>query len=164
MKPVSFSVPQRAVHWLTAILVLYQLLFPGSIERVVDLLDDGKAPSASQSTSATIHIVIGFSILGLTILRLILRFVQGVPPTPAAEPPVFRLLSKIGHGLLYAILIIMPLAGISKYYFGNDFAGDLHGGILKLLLWALVVVHVAAVLVHKFYWKTDVLERMTRGA
>jgi cytochrome b561 len=163
MKPLAFSIPQRIIHWLTAALVLFQLLLPGEIERVADLFDDGKTPSSSQLTSATIHIVIGFTILGLTVLRLILRFVQGVPAEPVEEPAIFRLLSQIAHGLFYLVLLAMPVLGISKYYFGNDFNGTLHGGPVKLVLWVLIIGHVAAVLVHKFYWKTNVLERMTRG-
>jgi cytochrome b561 len=31
------------------------------------------------------------------------------------------------------------------------------------MLLALIAVHVSAVFVHQFYWKTDVLRRMTRG-
>lgn len=163
MTQFTYSIPQRILHWLTALLVFFNLLFPGRIERVADLLDGGKTPSADEWTSASLHIYTGFAILGLTVLRLILRVVQGAPAAPAEEPPIFRLLSKIGHGLLYALLIVMPVLGISKFYFGNDFNGFLHGGPLKLLLWALIVVHIAAVFVHKFYWKTNVLERMTRG-
>ncbi len=163
MKPVVFSIPQRIIHWLTAALVLFQLLLPGAIEHAVDAIADGKVPTASDATSANIHIYIGFAILGLTVLRLVLRFVQGVPEEPAEEPAIFRLLSKIAHGLLYLLLIAMPVLGISKYYFGNDFSGFLHGGPVKLALWVLLAGHVLAVLVHKFYWKTNVLERMTRG-
>lgn len=163
MKPLVYSMSQRIIHWLTALLILFNLLFPGQIERVADLYDAGQTPSPDAWTSATIHIATGFTILGLTVLRLILRLVQGAPEAPVAEPAIFRLLSKIAHGLLYLLLIAMPLTGISKYFWGVDFNGFLHGGPLKLLLWVLLIGHVAAVLVHKFYWRTNVLERMTRG-
>ena len=58
----------------------------------------------------------------------------------------------------------MPVLGIAKYYFAVDAAGYLHAGPVKLLLWALIGLHVAAVLVHHFYWKTNVLARMTKGS
>jgi cytochrome b561 len=163
MKPLVFSIPQRIVHWLTAALVLFQLLLPGEIEHAADAFDEGKTPAPGDLTSANIHVYIGFAILALTAIRLILRVTQGVPNEPAEEPAIFRLASKVAHGLLYLLLVAMPILGISKYYLGSDFSGFLHGGPLKLLLWILIVGHVAAVFVHKFYWKTNVLERMTRG-
>lgn len=163
MKPLVFSIPQRSVHWLTALLVFYNLLSPGQIERVADLLGGGKQPSASEWSSANLHIYIGFAILALTALRLVLRFVQGAPDAPPAEPPLFQFGAKAAHVLLYALLLAMPLSGIAKFYLGIDFAGFVHGGPMKLLLWVLVVGHVLGALAHKFYWKTNVLERMTRG-
>jgi cytochrome b561 len=163
MNPTVYSIPQRVLHWLTALLILYSLLWPGQIERVADLVGGGKTPTADEWSSANLHIYIGFAIIGLTVLRLILRVVQGAPAAPAAEPPFFRLVAKAAHGLLYVLLFAMPLAGIAKFYLGVDLAGFIHGGPMKLLLWILIAGHVLGVLVHKFYWKTDVLERMTRG-
>lgn len=163
MKPIVFSIPQRLLHWLTAALISFNLLFPGQIEHVADLVDTGKIPTSPEWTSATIHIVTGFTILGLTVLRLVLRLVQGTPEAPAEEPAIFKFLSKAAHGLIYLLLIAMPITGISKFYFGVDFNGFLHSGPLKVVLWVLVIGHVVAVLVHKFYWKTNLLERMTRG-
>jgi cytochrome b561 len=163
MKPLVYSIPQRILHWTTAALVLYNLLLPGEIEEVADLLDEAKVPSAEQWFTANIHVYIGFAVLGLTVLRIILRLVQGAPEPPASEPPALRKVAAATHGLLYLVLLAMPLAGITKFYLGVDAAGFVHGGPLKLLLWILIGLHVAGALVHKFYWKTDVLERMTSG-
>lgn len=163
MKPIVYSIPQRALHWITAALILYSLLLPGQIERVVDLLGGGKEPTPSEWTSASIHIYIGLTVFGLTVLRIILRLVQGAPATPASEPAPLRILAAVTHGLLYLLLLAMPAAGIAKYYFGVGAAGFIHGGPMKLALWILVILHIAGALVHKFYWKTDVLERMTSG-
>lgn len=163
MKPLVYSVPQRALHWITTALILYSLLLPGQIERVVDLLGGGKSPTAEEWTSANIHIYIGFTVLGLTLLRIILRLVQGAPAAPASEPALLRRLAAATHGALYLLLLAMPAAGIAKFYFGVGIAGFLHGGPMKLALWILVGLHVAGALVHKFYWKTDVVERMTSG-
>ena len=163
MKPLVYSIPQRALHWLTAALILYSLLLPGEIEHVVDALEDGKTPTAEQWTSADNHVYIGLAVLGLTILRLVLRRVQGAPATPASEPAPFRLAATATHGGLYLLLLAMPAAGIAKYYFDVDIAGFIHGGPMKLALWILVGLHVVGALVHKFYWKTDVMDRMTSG-
>jgi len=159
----SYSVAQRALHWLTVILVFFNLLLPGSIEHVADTFDDGKIPGAGDMFSANLHIYSGFAILAFTVLRLILRMVQGAPGQPAGEPDFFHLLGKLSHVVFYAVLIVMPALGIAKYFFAVDAAGDLHGGPVKLLLWALIGAHVAAVLVHQLWWKTNVLARMTKG-
>ena len=159
----GYTIVQRSLHWATVLLVFFNLLLPGNIEEVVDLLDEGKVPSASEMFPANIHIYAGIAILCLTLLRLAFRVVQGAPAAPAGEPAAFHLAGKISHGLFYAVLLLMPLLGIAKYYFGIDAAGDLHGGPMKVLLWALIGMHVAAVGVHQFYWKTNALARMTRG-
>lgn len=159
----GYSLAQKALHWLTVILVLFNLLLPGSIERVVDLLGGGKTPTASETLSANLHIYSGIAILVFTVLRLMLRFIQGAPGQPDGEPDIFHLLAKLSHAVFYAVLILMPALGIAKYYFDIDAAGDLHGGLVKLFLWALIALHVAAVLVHQFWWKTNLLARMTTG-
>jgi len=161
---IRYSIAQRVMHWLTVVLVFFNLLLPGRIERVADLFDDGKLPGPGDMFSANLHIYSGCAILALTVLRLVLRLVQGAPGQPVGEPDVFHFIGKISHAIFYAVLIIMPALGIAKYFFGIDAAGDLHGGPVKLLLWALVGLHVVAVLVHQFYWKTNILARMTNGS
>ncbi|MDB5550702.1 MAG: cytochrome [Rhizobium sp.] len=160
---LNYSLIQRILHWLTVVLVFFNLLLPGSIERVTDLLGDGKVPSLPEWTSATLHITSGITILVFTLLRLVLRFVQGVPNAPAGEPASFQALSKIAHGLFYLVLLAMPLSGLAKFYLGVGAAGFIHGGPLKLVLWILIAAHIAAALVHQFYWRTNLLARMTSG-
>jgi cytochrome b561 len=143
--------------------VFFNLILPGDIEKVADLLDAKGTPSPEQLTSANLHIYAGFAILALTILRLILRLVRGAPDSPPEEPMIFKLLAKATHATLYLVLLAMPLAGIAKFYFHIDAAGFVHGGPLKLLLWLLIAGHIAGVFVHQFYWKTNILDRMTRG-
>jgi cytochrome b561 len=163
MKPLVYSVPQRVLHWLTVALIFFNLLLPGEIERVADLLGGGKVPTPSEWTSANLHIYSGFAVIGLTLLRLILRYVQGAPTPPASEPAPLRLVAAVTHGALYLLLLAMPAAGIAKFYLGVGVAGFIHGGPMKLALWILIILHVAGALVHKFFWKTDVMERMTSG-
>ena len=162
--PRNYSIAQRLMHWLTVLLVFFNLLLPGSIEHVADTFDDGKIPSPGDMLSANLHIYSGFAILAFTLLRLLLRFTQGAPGQPVGEPDLFHVVGKISHAVFYAVLLAMPLLGIAKYFFGIDQAADLHAGPVKLLLWALIGLHVGAVLVHQFYWKTNVLARMTKGA
>ncbi len=99
----------------------------------------------------------------MTIIRLGLRFVQGVPPEAADEPAIFRLAARLVHASLYLLLLALPVSGTAAYYLGVDAAGSLHADVLKLILWIVIAAHVLGALAHQFYWKTDVLRRMTVG-
>lgn len=74
-----------------------------------------------------------------------------------------RTASRVAHWTFYLLFLLVPLSGIAAYYGGMNIAGDIHGGPLKLLMWVLILTHVAAVVVHQFHWKTSVLKRMTSG-
>lgn len=88
---------------------------------------------------------------------------QGVPPEAADEPAIFRLAARLAHASLYLLLLALPASGIAVYYLGVEALGALHADVLKLILWIVIVAHVFGALVHQFYWKTDVLRRMTMG-
>lgn len=146
-----------------ALLILFNLLFTDGMEQWNRLVRRGETVTPDDVAAANIHAYVGIAILVLAAVRLGLRFVQGVPAASEVEPPLLRLLAHITHGLLYALLFAMPLAGIGAYYFGNTAAGFVHADVLKILLWALLGAHVAGALVHQLIWKTNVLARMTRG-
>ncbi|MGM4912184.1 cytochrome b [Rhizobium sp. 768_B6_N1_8] len=159
----GYSLSQRFLHWATVLLVLFNLLFPDGMNAWYRLIRHGGTPSPEQIASANIHAYVGIAILLMTILRLGLRFVQGVPPEAADEPAIFRLAARLAHASLYLLLLALPASGIAVYYLGVEALGALHADVLKLILWIVIVAHVFGALVHQFYWKTDVLRRMTMG-
>lgn len=161
--PTSYSILQKALHWTMALLILFNLIFSDAMEEATEAYERGEVPSPEDLSSANIHAYVGIAVLCLGLIRLVVRLMRGAPEAPAEEPPILRLASKIAHGAFYALFFLLPLSGIGKYYFGNETAGFVHGGPLKLLMWILIVVHIAAVLVHQFYWKTNVAQRMTKG-
>ncbi len=156
----GYSIPQKALHWMMALLILFNLIFSDGMEHWNRLMRRGEPITPDDISSANIHAYVGIAVLVLCLVRLCLRLVQGVPEAPADEPPIARLVAKVTHWAFYAIFLAMPLSGIGKYYFGNDIAGELHGGPIKLLLWALIVLHILGVLVHQFFWRTNLLRRM----
>ena len=158
-----YSIPQRALHWATVILVLFNLIIHEPMVEAADLFAAGKVPSADQVLWANFHAYSGFVILALTLIRIVLRLVQGAPEVPSSEPAPFQLAAKVTHGLFYLLLLAMPISGSVAYYLGVEAAGEVHGGPMKLVMWLLILLHVGAVLVHQFYWKTNVLARMTHG-
>ena len=163
MKPLNYSIPQRVLHWGMALLILFNLLFTEGMETWNRAVRKGEAITPEMISSANIHAYVGIAILILVVIRLGLRFVQGVPDLPSEEPPVLKLIATATHALLYLLMIALPLTGIGKYYFGQTLAGDIHADVLKVILWIFIVLHVAGALVQKFYFKTDVLDRMTKG-
>lgn len=163
LTPVSFSLAQRVVHWGTALLVFFNLLFAEGMEEWNRAIRRTGSATAEQVASANIHAYVGIAILILVGLRLILRFTSGVPTVPPEEPALFRLGAKLAHVALYVLLIALPLTGIGAYYLGNSQAGEVHAEVLKTLLWIVIAAHVLGALMHQFYWKTNVLRRMTVG-
>jgi cytochrome b561 len=161
--PSSFSVAQRVLHWLTAALVLFNLLLPDGMNAWKHAIRQTGSATPDQVSSANVHAYVGIAILILVAARLLLRFTTGVPSSPSQEPMIFRIAAKLAHLALYLLLIAMPLTGIAAYYFGYAQAGDIHADVLKVILWGLIGAHILGALVHQFYWKTNVLRRMTIG-
>lgn len=161
--PTTFSLPQRVLHWAMFALIVFNLLFSDGMSHWNRLVSRGEVVTAADVTSANIHAYVGIVILMLALVRVMLRLVQGAPAEPEQEPPLLQFLARIGHLAFYALFFLMPLSGIARYYFGVELAGTVHAGPLKALLWTLIVVHVAAVAAHQFYWKTNILKRMTSG-
>jgi cytochrome b561 len=160
---MSYSLSQRFLHWAVALLIFFNLLFPDGMNIWHRLMRRGQVPTPEQISSANIHAYVGIAILLLAVLRLGLRFTKGVPDEVAQEPAIFRLAARLAHAGLYILIFAMPLSGIAAYYFGIDPAGSFHADVLKIILWALIAAHVAGALVHQFYWKSNVLRRMTLG-
>jgi cytochrome b561 len=160
---MSYSLSQRFLHWAVALLIFFNLLFPDGMNIWHRLMRRGQVPTPEQISSANIHAYVGIAILLLAVLRLGLRFTKGVPDEIAQEPAIFRLAARLAHAGLYILIFAMPLSGIAAYYFGINPAGSFHADVLKIILWALIAAHVAGALVHQFYWKSNVLRRMTLG-
>ncbi|PDS42704.1 cytochrome B [Rhizobium anhuiense] len=159
----GYSLSQRFLHWAVALLIFFNLLFPDGMNIWHRLIRRGQVPTPEQISSANIHAYVGIAILLLAVLRLGLRFTKGVPAEVAEEPAIFRLAARLAHAGLYILIFAMPLSGIAAYYFGIAPAGSFHADIMKIILWALIAAHVAGALVHQFYWKSNVLRRMTLG-
>lgn len=159
----SYSMPQRLLHWLVALLVFFNLLFPDGMNAWHHLVRKGQVPSPADIASANIHAYVGITILLLAIVRLVVRFFSDAPAEPDGQPAFLHQIARVTHLLLYALLFAMPVSGITAYYLGVDPVGSVHGGPLKMVLWVVVVLHIVGALVQHFYFKSNVLRRMTIG-
>lgn len=179
--PVNFSVAQRAAHWLTVLFIAWQFIVPASgafekamavraaAKKAAEVTAQGGTPDPVPQLDALTglmlqsHFIVGGLIILLTLYRLFLRFTQGAPAAPESEPKALQLVAKVTHGLLYVVLFAMPLSGIGFRYLGLDFLHFPHEGPIKALMIVLIALHIVGALAHQFYFKTDVMARMTRG-
>ena len=156
-------------HWSTTVLIFWQLL------KFTDRISDGKHWIGQ--TLVPWHVSIGVLLLILVVLRLMWVASQR-HQRPVHEPTTAKLVIA-GHGLLYACMLLLPLAGIMIMIgggygltaFGFDiFAegekvawaatlGQLHAP-LAWMLTALIIVHTAMALYHHYIKKDNTLKRM----
>jgi cytochrome b561 len=123
----------------------------------------------------------GVTALLLVLVRLVWRSAHRPPELPAMMPRLMRLAAHTGHGMLYLLMIAIPLSGwlmssakgVQTVYFGvlplpdlldkNKELGDLLREVhewLSYLLAAVVAGHVAAALKHHIVDKDGILLRM----
>jgi len=106
----TFTLLQRILHWLMAIMVL-TMLFIG-IGMVSTLRPRSLTP-------ISIHRAFGIAILVIALFRIGVRMRRGAPPVPADLPWWQAAAAKGSHILVYGLLIVMPLVGWSMLAAGG---------------------------------------------
>ncbi|MCU6619096.1 cytochrome b [Achromobacter sp. 77] len=172
--PATFSLFARVLHWSMAAGIL-AMLFIGV----------GMVASVSERHQwlVQIHKPLGLALLALVCIRLARRVFMGAPALPADLPAWQRHAALASHVLLYALMFAMPLIGWAMLSAGGypvvaagwqlppiaraDAAlfSWLRGAhrYLAFLLFATVLLHLAAALFHGWVRRDGVLESMTRG-
>lgn len=172
--PRHFNLTARVLHWSMALMILV-MLFVG-IGMVTSL--------SLRPTLISLHQPLGIAILLLVIVRLTNRLRHRTPPLPADLPLVQVFAAKASHWLLYALMFAMPLVGWSMLSAGGYpvtmFSGFALPAIaphnatvyavlrsahtwLALLLFATVLMHLAAALFHAWVRRDDLFASMARG-
>ena len=93
--------------------------------------------------------------------RLSIRARRGAPAM-VGDSAAQRALAKVAHVGLYALMILMPLSGSMAWFGGVDLAAQGHN-VLKIVLLALVALHVLGALYHQFVLKDGLINRMRRA-
>ena len=169
----SYGIIAQTLHWLVAVLVFAQF--------ALGLYAADLPLSLARLQWLSRHKSLGLAILALVLLRLAWRWISRAPPPAPSLPQWQRRLAAATHGLLYALLVLVPLAGwmhasaagLSASWFGLFPVPDLlpkqpqWAGPLKLvhqagaaLLALLILVHILGVLRHALLLRDDVLQRM----
>ena len=171
MKPEAFHPLVRLLHWLMAVLIV-AMLFIG-VSMVSDL-------SLRHPVLLSLHKATGLALLVLVVLRIGLRLALPHPPLPRDLPPLQRFAAGASHVLLYGLMLAMPLLGWAMLSAGgyprplqlpaiaphnlqlyavlrqaHDWAG--------YLLFATILVHLGAALMHALVRRDGVLRSMWPG-
>ena len=157
--PTGYSRLQIALHWGAALLIVQQYLFKDAIAAAWDAAAKGVETAFNPLVLA--HVAGGAMVLIFALWRLTLRARRGVPPAIEASK-VQGILARITHVGLYALMILMPLSGSMAWFGGVDLAAQGHN-VLKIVLLALVALHVLGALYHQFVLKDGLINRMRRA-
>jgi cytochrome b561 len=174
--PLHYSTPAIALHWLVALLIF--VAFPLGVYMHELPLSPDKLRLYSY------HKWIGVTVFLLVAIRLGWRLTHTPPALPDNMAAWQRRASAVAHGLLYALMVVIPLSGwlmssakgFQTVWFGvlplpdlvdkNRELGDLLATVhqaLNFTLLALVILHVGAALKHHFIERRPFLQRMGLG-
>jgi cytochrome b561 len=165
----------RTFHWLTVLLV--------AAEYTVGWTMPDIRSGTKLSTSIDLHLALGSALLIVVALRVGWRLTH--QPPPAALPVWQQRFSRVTHVALYAILILMPLAGWASASarewpvraFGllplpalvalnaeiGFELGDVHALVMDWVLPTLLALHIGAAMYHRFVKCDSILSRMLPG-
>lgn len=166
-----FPAVSRALHWLMAVLVL-AMLFIG-VAMVGSLAD--------YPTLVAIHKPLGIALFVLVAIRLVNRRLNPPPPLPEAMPHWQRVAAHASHVVLYALMVALPLVGWAMLS-AADYPIVLIGSLqlppilphdaalhallrtlhtaLAFLLFATILAHLAAALLHALVHRDGVFQSM----
>lgn len=159
--PKGYSATQIALHWIVALLVAGQYLFKDSIASAWEAIRAGKDYAFDPLILA--HVAGGALILAFVLWRIALRLKRGAPPPPENEPAPLKALSHVAHWTFYGVLAIMSVSGALAWFADVTVAAQVHN-IFKVVLLALIALHVLAVPFHRIVLKNNVMARMVRPA
>ena len=153
--PDSYDRISKTLHWLVAALVLVQFATGwswGYFER-------GSEPRFYLFRS---HLVAGYAILALAVLRIGWWLTHRSPPLPAGMPRPTVIAAKATHGVLYLAILVQPILGIltiSAFGRSLGWPGGVHVA-LSFVIVGIITLHIAAALWHQLVRRDDLLLRM----
>jgi cytochrome b561 len=172
--PDRYSSASITLHWL-------MFLGIAATYTAIELHEVLQRGSSAREASETAHYVMGLSVFALVWLRIAARFAWPAPP--AIDKGWRQAASVVTHGLLYVLMITMPLAGWillsaegeTVRFLGAELPSlmredralaeqveELHelGGTIGY--W-LIGLHAAAALFHHYFLRDGLMGRMRPG-
>ena len=175
--PLHYSGVAKFLHWAVALIIMTMLTFGQNFDDIVK--DD------EMLESLRAHSTLGFTVIGLIVLRILWRLGHKPPALPENVSDNQKTAAKWSHILLYVLMVIVPLTGIYAaathelavmpygafdvreafaFLGAEDFDGRraIHEFSTWLMI-GLLAVHIIASLSHQFVQKDGVLRRMWFG-
>ena len=149
---------QIGLHWLIALMLVFLMVVQGDMDAALAAIASGQVYA---SLGVDLHIYVGNAVLVLVALRLLLRYIQGVPPPPEGGSALIERAAILVHWALYGLMVLVPMSGIIGWYGGIDWAIEAHEAIFNALL-LLTLLHAAAALFHHYVLKDGLMTRMIR--
>ncbi|PWS37981.1 cytochrome b [Falsiroseomonas bella] len=167
-----YAMSSILLHWTMALAI-------GGAWLIGQLLEE--FPRAERAGPQAAHVLLGLGVAALLLPRLLARLLGGAPAT--AGPEWERRLAAAAHGLLYLLMLAVPLSGLAIAVTGRaplqvfglfsvpNLMPDrsLHGvfeevhEVLSNLMLGAVALHVAATLWHALVRRDGVLRHMMPG-
>jgi cytochrome b561 len=148
-------------HWVIAALILTNV---GLGYYFNEMLAEG---NPMRKVFGLTHVVIGITVLLLSLARLRWRLKNAVPPLPADMALGERKFATATHYLLYGLMILVPLLGLTTILVPHDLGKYVIGPIHEWVAYGLFVLalgHIAAAVVFHFMIRRDrILHRMVPG-
>ena len=175
-RPRHYSHAMMALHWTTATLIVTVVVLSWVFPH---------GPARETSIELLLHRSFGLTILALTLVRVIVGRLTAAPAEDADVPWIEAAAARVTHGLLYAILLAMPVTGFlwtAARGDGVDVFGlfsippimapsDTLRGIVRLIhsagqyaVYAVVGLHASAAVFHWVVRRDGVMARMLPGA
>jgi cytochrome b561 len=102
-RPVQrYNTTAIVLHWIVAALIII-----GIVAGLLGMDDN----NPNVRTIIDFHKSIGLTLLGLVALRILWRMANKPPPLPATYSPAEQRLAHVAHGLLYALILLLPVTG-----------------------------------------------------
>ncbi|MBS9476035.1 cytochrome b [Ancylobacter radicis] len=152
--PACYDRVARTLHWTMAALILVQFATGwgwGYFERGTD----------PRFYLFRTHLIAGYAVLALALLRIGWRLTHRAPPLPVGMPRWQHMAAHATHGLLYLAILIQPVLGaLTTTAYGKSLGtGRIHVALAYVIA-GLVLVHVGAALWHHFLRRDGLLLRM----
>jgi cytochrome b561 len=175
--PARYSTLQITIHWLTAIIILGMIPVGLTMTRL--------GPGPTTNLLYELHKSFGLIVIGLAVIRIVVRLRTGAPPIVTTIPPWQRIAARGTHLALYALIVLVPLVGWIatstccppvNLFWTIPLTLPVDGGmeaskpiflvhkILAVSLAGILLLHASAALHHHYVKKDDTLRKMLPGS
>ena len=152
----TYSGVQIGLHWAIALLIAANYFISDGMG---DALDAHIGGEPVVGLTPAWHVWSGTLLLALVVVRLIVRVTSGAP---AVEGPktLMTWAADIGHWVLYALMLAVPVLGAVTWFAKYDATGGLHVLSMNVLM-ITILGHAAVAIFHHYVLKDRVLSKMT---